>query len=58
MSQPATPAGATEPAPSELSLADELTLLAVEHSDPVICECGASWDIGRALAVVSRYQTP
>jgi hypothetical protein len=53
-----SPAGnAAEDAPQETpagSLADELVLLAVEHSTPVTCPCGATWDLDRALRVVSR----
>lgn len=38
----------------ELPLADEVVLLAIEHSGPDTCACGATWDADRAFAVIAR----
>ena len=35
-------------------LANELVLLAIEHSSPATCSCGASWSLERALTVVGQ----
>ena len=41
-------------APAEPDLTPELVQLAVEHGEPEVCACGATWDFERALAVVTR----
>lgn len=49
----AAPAEGSQTTPGD-TLTGELALLVIAHSEPDVCDCGATWDLDRALTVAAR----